>query len=301
MQLNNLFAALSCWFMAAGALMAWWWPQYLGAGAWLDYLGAIVLIEFLVLHSTGMLAGVLMMYHEKSGQMGDRLRKRLVTAGLVALVGFYLLLAYGVSSEVKSTTLFIGFSALMLSRAAGFFITIERHELIRDLYRSFFSLGLFIPGIFVAWLVPFPAGAVQGRWVGEMPAEGVLAVIVIYFFLLGLFEYKAPHKIADQSMQRPRGIAKDSFVFEELASSRPLEITTSLQAQIQSIAEDSITEDVGVTFTITRAVLSNGIPYVEITPDKFTGSEKYVFELYADHSVNRCYDLDGDRYTLLFD
>ncbi len=65
MKLQNLFAASSCWFMAAGVLMAWWWPQFLGAEAWLRHLGGIAVLELLVMHSTVILAGVLMMYQDE--------------------------------------------------------------------------------------------------------------------------------------------------------------------------------------------------------------------------------------------
>jgi len=201
MSLQNFFAGLSCWFMAAGALTAWWWPQYLGTGAWLDYLGGIGITEFLVIHSTAMLAGIVLVYQQQSRQSDTGYLKWLLLTAIFAMAGFYLLLAYGVATEVENTSLFAGFMGILLSRLTGFLGPIRRHELMRDMYRSFFSLGLFFIGIVVARVVPFPAGAVRGQWVGEYaPAENMLAVIVIYFFLLGLFEFKVPQKLPDEFM-----------------------------------------------------------------------------------------------------
>jgi len=199
MPFQNLIAGLSCWFMAAGALMAWWWPQYLGAGAWLDYLGGIGIMEFLVIHSTAMLAGIALVYAQQSRLPDTGYLVWLLLAAIVGMAGFYLLLAYVVATEVESISLFAGFLGLLLSRLAGFLGPIRRHELMRSMYRSFFSLGLFFIGIIVARVVPFPAGAVRSQWVGEYaPAESMLAVIVMYFLLLGLFEFKVPQKLPDR-------------------------------------------------------------------------------------------------------
>ncbi len=163
MQMKKLFAAFSCWFMAAGALMAWWWPQYLDAGSWTRYLGAIVLIEFLTMHSIGMLSGILITPQNERQKPITRRKKSILQMSAVVLAGFYLLLAYGVSTEIKSTSLFVEFLGLMLSRLIEFFGTTQRHELMRDLYRSFFGLGMIVTFVFVAAFIPFPAGAVSGR------------------------------------------------------------------------------------------------------------------------------------------
>lgn len=116
-----------------------------------------------MIHSTAMFAGLLLVYHEKIQRPDAGPGKWLLLAAIVAMVVFYLLLVYAIATEVENTSLFLGFLGVLLSRLAGFFSPVKRHDLIRDMMRSFFSLGLFLIGAFVARYVPFPAGAVQGQ------------------------------------------------------------------------------------------------------------------------------------------
>ena len=185
--------------MAAGAVITWWWPEYLETGIWKEHLGAIALFEFLVLHSVAMLAGLLMLRHKQKSEAGTSWKKWLPLSGAIGLGGFYLLMAYVVATESDSYSLFIGFLALIISRLIGFLGEINPKVVMRDMFRSFFSLFLFMTGIFVAAYVPFPAGAVQGEWMNEStPVEGMLAVIALYYFLLGYYELKVPAELPDR-------------------------------------------------------------------------------------------------------
>ena len=68
----------------------------------------------------------------------------------------------------------------------------------REMIRSALSFLYCFIAIFIAAYVPFPEGALQGQWVGEYaPAQNVLAVIVGYFFLLGLFEFRVPRELPE--------------------------------------------------------------------------------------------------------
>ncbi len=69
---------------------------------------------------------------------------------------------------------------------------------MRDILRSTFSFVLVFPLIIIAVNIPFPGGSAEGRFVGNVPAEGFLAALIIYFFLLGLFEIKVPHELPER-------------------------------------------------------------------------------------------------------
>ncbi len=187
MNLQNIFAAFSCWFMAAGALMAWWAPQYLDGYLWQDNLGGIAAIEFLIVHSTIMITGLQFMYKERVTRVSHKL---FLLAAILALAGCYLSLAYVVATEIGNSYLFTGFLILLISRATGFFDGIDLAAINRVVFRSALSGVLFFVGIFVMYVFSFPAGAVEGRLVGKVPMEGFLAATVMYFVLLGLFEYR---------------------------------------------------------------------------------------------------------------
>ncbi len=173
--------------MAAGALMAWWSPQYLDGYLWQDNIGGIAAIEFLIVHSAVMITGLQFLYKERVTRM---LHKLFCLTAILALAGFYLSLAYVVATEIGNSYLFTGFLALLISRAAGFFDGIDLAAINRVMIRSALSGVLFFVGIFVMSVFSFPAGTVEGRLVGKVPMEGFLAATVMYFVLLGYFEYK---------------------------------------------------------------------------------------------------------------
>lgn len=93
----------------------------------------------------------------------------------------------------------------------------------------------------------------------------------------------------------------NSFSFEALSNAKPLEVTSELQQQVQSIGESSFPDDEGVSYTITRAMQTDNRRYLEVTPSQDTGYAKYVFELDNDMNIGRCYALEDDQYALLFD
>ncbi len=95
----------------------------------------------------------------------------------------------------------------------------------------------------------------------------------------------------------------ENFSFEELekvGNPQPLEITDTLQTQVQSAGEDSFPDDEGVTYKIIRAVISNNIRFVEITANMELDESRFVFELNTDHSVKRCWDFNGNDYSPFF-
>jgi len=92
----------------------------------------------------------------------------------------------------------------------------------------------------------------------------------------------------------------DSFSFDDLANTgNPIETTTELQSQIQSLAEESFPDDEGASFKIIRAVGFDTARYIEVMSDAHPYFPRYVFELDNNDALLRCYSFVG-AYSLLF-
>ena len=92
----------------------------------------------------------------------------------------------------------------------------------------------------------------------------------------------------------------DNFSFDDLAiTGNPIETTTALQSQIQSLAEESFPDDEGANFKIIRAVSVDTTRYIEVMSDAHPYFPRYVFELDDNDALLKCYSFEG-AYSLLF-
>lgn len=201
----GMLSMLSCWYMAFRLYRAWWTPMVGDNGTWVHFGVGIMIIEFIVVHSGGMLTGL-------SASTPDRKKRRMLLMGLVA---FYFGAAFLISFAMKSKELFYSFCGIMFCRLITGFFSVSEKNSSPVIQRSVMSGVLYLFVCFLSVLVPFPEGGLtprvldllnvktEGEGVWNREPQRALAAGIIYFFLMGAYEMFA----ARQNLQRSAQMA----------------------------------------------------------------------------------------------
>jgi hypothetical protein len=191
----STFSVLSCWWMAITLVRAWWVPLEVDHGAWIKLGVAIMVMEFIIVHSGGFFAGLTI--------KTESTRKRVASFG--GLIIFYSLAAYLIAYSTQSMTLLYSFGFIMLSRLLTSFHEVSGEEITSITNRSVSSALLYMIVVFLSVAIPFPSGGLTPRILNEFypnPGDGLwqkepqraLAAGAIYFFSIGLVELMSAKK-----------------------------------------------------------------------------------------------------------
>lgn len=193
--LGCVWAGLSCLAMAWLFFLAWWRPLELEGGRWVRLGVGVMVLEFVLVHSGGVLHHLM---GEKAGW--SRLRQGL---GLAAL---YTLFGVGIAYGFKSWWLLGSYGLVMSGRlwalAAGTWTPMDQAISQR---RMVASVVLYVGLLFATLVLPVPRGGLTealvssvrtggggGAWVDH--PEKALAMGTAYFLLLGLIELRPPRR-----------------------------------------------------------------------------------------------------------
>jgi hypothetical protein len=175
--------------IAAAALLTWWRPEILGVDLVRWFL-MLMLVEFIVVHSTGFLGGIA--YSDESA--ARRLR------GTIYVSGFYTLFLAGIALGLKSWWPIIAFWSLTFNRLLGTMIgQVDRGREREFIQRGWAaSVAFYLLAIFPTVILPLPRlGITRSVRDGlELPGEGlwitdphrVVAFAMVYFALMASSE-----------------------------------------------------------------------------------------------------------------
>jgi hypothetical protein len=119
-MLMGFFSILSCWYMALRFYRAWWDPLTADNGTWIQFGLGIMVMEFIVVHSGGLLAGI------GSSRTNTKKERFGLLTGLIAL---YFGFAFAIATAFHSKPLFYSFATIMFCRMiTGFFAVSEKNS-----------------------------------------------------------------------------------------------------------------------------------------------------------------------------
>ncbi len=202
--LNCLVTGGSCLFMAWLFATAWWRPLELDNGRWVQIGVGVMVLEFIMVHSGGVLHHVM---GEKAGW--GRTKQAL---GLTVL---YTLFAAGIALGFKSWWLLGSYALVMAGRLwaifGGHWTPMDQAVSQR---RMVASVLLYLGLMFATLFLPVPqggltSGIVSRVWSGkrgdgawEDNPEKALAMGTAYFLLLGLIELRPPRRLLPVPVKR---------------------------------------------------------------------------------------------------
>jgi hypothetical protein len=198
--LTRLLAAAPDAISAAIFLVAWVAPQTLGA-AWVKNLMLTMLIEFIVIHSSGFYAGLL---------ATDDLKRRTRLAMLCGLSAFYLIFIVAFCLAFDSTWPLAAFAWLFLGRFAHILThpVADADAVSRLLALWAASVVSYIAGALFTVMVPLPALGITPEFVAAMSLSGsgewierpytVLAFGAFYFAVQAWVKYAATDSATTQ-------------------------------------------------------------------------------------------------------
>jgi hypothetical protein len=185
----GVWSALPDFVLASQFLLMWIDPEILGA-QYLEWFVALMVAEFIVIHSSVLLGNVLLGSGERFGK----------TVGVVALGLFYSIFFLAISLAVGAWYFFIGFWLLIANRLLHVWLggvpTGEERALIQRGWVA--TTGAYLGGAFLTVLLPLPtlgitsaiAGAYglegEGLWVEE--PHRALAFGFLYYAVVGWSE-----------------------------------------------------------------------------------------------------------------
>ena len=111
-RLESFIAATPCFILAGTLAITWIDPLRVDAGSWVKFGVAIMVLEFILVHSGGMMASML---SDKDEQANWNQLKLLTGATL-----FYAIFVAAMAFSFNSWTLFYIFTAVMISRWISF-------------------------------------------------------------------------------------------------------------------------------------------------------------------------------------
>ena len=190
---------------------AWWDPLTADNATWIQFGIGIMVMEFIVVHSGGLLSGM-------SASVANTKKEKIGL--LIGLVALYFGFAFVISSAFHSKPLFYSFSFIMFCRLITGFFAVSQKNKDAIIQRSVSSALLYMFVCFLSIGVPFPAGGLTPRVVSQFfhdSGEGIwnrepqraLAAGMIYFFLMGVYELFA----ARANLQRSAEMAKAEAEF----------------------------------------------------------------------------------------
>ena len=186
--IGRLWAACSCWFVAAMFFLSWWWPMSVDHGRWVKLGVGILVIEFLVMHSSAFLISV------SASKQGEVKRRSLL--GLGALYAFFGLV---IAVSFHSWEILASFVAVMSGRFWSAWVGGDDANTAMFRFRAAAATVLYIGLVFLTILLPVPQGGITpavlrevwpnaGTGLWQRHPETALATGAMYFLLLGLIE-----------------------------------------------------------------------------------------------------------------
>ena len=198
--LGCLWTGWSCWIMAWLFLTAWWRPLQLEDGRWVKLGVGVMVLEFILIHSGGVLHHLL---EKRAGWSGWR--------QVAVLVAFYLIFALGIALGFKSWWLLGSFALVMSGRLWSMFAGMTAMDLAIARRRTVASALLYLGLVFATLFLPVPRGGLTpgvldqvwpdrggGEW--EHKPEKALAMGAAYFLLLGWIEMRPPRRILPEKI-----------------------------------------------------------------------------------------------------
>ncbi len=185
---SSLFAAASCWSMAATLYTAWHDPLAIDGGRWVSLGVGIMVMEFILVHSGAVLPALA----AKATGESSAGRK------LVFISLMYIVFGVSISLAFKSWLLFGIFTGIMVPRWLS--VTVDAENAFgRQKRRSALSALLYLLVVFLSVFVPFPDGGLtpgiiaqafpeSGGGLWETHPQQALAAGTIYFGVLGAAE-----------------------------------------------------------------------------------------------------------------
>lgn len=186
--LSAIVVAIPCFTMAYTLGCVWRNPESVADGRWVKIGVGVMIIEFLVIHSGGMLAGLGKGQNWQEG------------IALVILLPLYLLFGWAVSYYTKSRQLFWSFILLLLGRLVAIALDDTGDALALMVKRTTVSILIYFPLVFlsISSLIPY-WGMADPKYAQAMQADGTTGVwakhphraigaATIYFLLLGVAE-----------------------------------------------------------------------------------------------------------------
>ncbi len=187
-RLSALAAALPCLFLSYVLFSVWVDPMAWDNGRWVPYGVGLMLLEFIVLHSGGMLAG----YLKRDDSAGARLKYA------VAMLVFYGLMVVGFALTLDSIALLWVFATVMLGRLG---ILVRPAEAARrDLERrsaigvvgfmaaTAASIFIAVPELGITQEVLNQVYPQRGGGVWERHPERAIVAAAGYFAFMGIAE-----------------------------------------------------------------------------------------------------------------
>lgn len=189
--------------MAALFYLAWWRPYELEDGRWVKLGVGVMVLEFILVHS----GGVLHHFMEAKPERG-----RIKT--VLSLTVLYTLFGIGIALGFKSWWLFGSYALVMSGRLWALFADhwTEMDQAISQ-RRMISSVLLYLGLMFATLILPVPRGGLTpalinsvrsggqgGEWVDH--PEKALAMGTAYFLLLGLIEIRPPRRLMQVSNRR---------------------------------------------------------------------------------------------------
>ena len=203
----RVMSALPDFVLAGAFALAWAAPRLVDPGM-LRVLHMTMLVEFLVVHASGMLGGALL--PEARFQT-----RRLGRAGiLLVLLGFYSLFSLAFSFSFKSWFPLVSFWSLMLNRMLPMLMTPPeqvRSMAVMGLWAA--SVACYLFGAFATVIAPVPRLGMDDAAVASLQLTGgglwidepwrVMAFGVVYFTLIGLVQLLAYGSMVRDPGARP--------------------------------------------------------------------------------------------------
>lgn len=182
-----LFSAIPFFYLSWTLLRVWHDPMSVDNGTWVPYGVGLLLIEFLLLHSSAFLGGIIASETTKE--------KR-----LQAIFGFFMLyglMAWGMAMSIDPSIMWV-FIGVTIGRVATVFTLSDEGKQVMQKRAAFGTLW-YILVVFATVFIPVPEWGItssvvnevypnRGSGLWETNPERAIAGAAVYFFILGLLE-----------------------------------------------------------------------------------------------------------------
>ena len=183
--LGALITGCSCLYISYAMLGAWLDPLAWDEGKWVRFGVGLLLLEFLILHSSAMLTAI-----SSDKPISERLKY------YFGLIAFYLLLGYGFAAATESPALLLILATVMLGRLCSSLTGGARPGFPR---RAAFGVVAYLGCAAISVFVAFPDMGLSDTLLAEVyPSRGgglwerepqqALVAGAIYFAVTGLME-----------------------------------------------------------------------------------------------------------------
>lgn len=186
--IGTIAAAIPCFYLSYLLLRVWWEPMSIYEGTWVRFGVGLMLLEFILLHSGGMVSGLM--------AQKDNLRDKLKLC--FGLFVFYTIMVVTFAYSLESQALLWIFAAVSISRLVNAF-GYSNVDQLESQKRIGIGIILYLLVVAVSIFAPIPELGITGDVVAEVyPQRGgglweqaperAIAAAALYFLLLGLSE-----------------------------------------------------------------------------------------------------------------